>query len=84
MTRQEYMVIARVIGDLPSDRLLVAHRFAAMLAERDPAFDRNWFLAAALWGIERRANRAVTTPYRRSRTRRAPTQAMTVGIKLGH
>jgi len=48
------MAIARVIRELPYDRLVVAERFAAMLAEQDPRFDRNRFLAAVLWGIERR------------------------------
>jgi len=68
--RQDYMAIARVIRDLPCcNRLMVAERFAAMLAERDPGFDRNRFVAAALWGIERRTDGAVADC--RSRTRQA-------------
>jgi len=75
MTGRDYMAIARVIRKLPFDRLIVAERFAAMFAKEDPLFNRNRFLAAALWGIERRADRAVAGPQRRSRTRRAaPTQ----------
>jgi len=50
MTRQEYLAIARVVRGLPGDRLVIARRFAAMFAERDPDFERNRFLAAALWG----------------------------------
>ena len=50
MTRDGQIAIAGLIRDLPYDRLVVAERFAAMLAKDDPDFDRNRFLAAALWG----------------------------------
>jgi len=56
MTRQEHTTIARVIRELPSDRILIAHRFAAMFAKDDPHFHRTGFLAAALWGIEPQAD----------------------------
>jgi hypothetical protein len=50
MTGQEYLAIARVIRDLAwCNRLSVAEQSAAMMAERDPGFDRNLFVAAALW-----------------------------------
>ena len=83
MTRREYLAIAEVIRKLPYDRLLVAHRFADRFAKGDPHFDRTGFLAAALWGIERRANGAVAGPDCRTRTRRAPTQAIAVRTELG-
>jgi len=84
MTRLEYMAIAEVIRKLPWDRLLVVEQFADRFAKDDPQFDRTRFLAAALWGIERRADRAVAEPDCRSRTRRAPTQAIAVRMDLGH
>jgi len=68
MTQHEYMVIARVIRKLPRDLLLIAHRFAAMLAKDDPHFDRTGFLAAAPWGIERQADGAAAAPDCRTRT----------------
>jgi len=80
MTRLEYMAIAEVIRKLPWDRLLVAEQFADRFAKDDPQFDRTRFLAAALWGIERRADGA--EPDCRSRTRRAPTQAIAVRMDL--
>jgi len=85
VTRHEYTAIAGVIRDLPCcDRLAVADRFAAMFAKRDPRFDRTWFLAAALWGIERRADEAVGVDGRRGTRRAAPTPPIGLPIKLGH
>jgi hypothetical protein len=83
MTGQDYRTIARVIRDLPCDRLVVAERFAAMFAKEDPHFNRNRFLAAALWGVEQRADGAVAAADCRSRTRRALTQAIAVQMELG-
>ena len=79
MTRQEHMTIARVIRKLPCDQLVVAERFAAMLAEQDPRFDRNRFLAAAVWGIERRADGADC----RIRARQAPPTRLRAEAGIG-
>jgi len=84
MTGQDYRMIARLIRKLPGERLIVAEHLAAMFAKEDPDPNRNRLLAAALWGIERRAHRAVVWPHSRSQTRRAPTPAVAVRIELGH
>ena len=84
MTEQDYRTIARVIRGLPCDRLDAAEIFAAMFAKEDPHFSRTRFLAAALWGVDRRADKAVAGPDCRSRTRRAPTPGVAVRIELGH
>jgi len=82
MTGEDYRTIARVIRKLPCDRLVVADHFAAMFA-KDPHFNRNRFLAAALWGIERRADGAVVGLHRRSRTRQ-PMQTIALRMGLGY
>jgi hypothetical protein len=50
------MKIAATICNLPveMDRSVVAERFADMLAADNPRFNREKFMAAALWGIEER------------------------------
>ena len=62
-TRRE---IAAVIHKLPGDRYAVAERFADVLANDNPRFDREKFMAAALWGIE--ARRRSLIPARGART----------------
>jgi len=84
VTGQDYSTIARVIRDPPYDRFVVAERFAAMFAKEDPQFNQNRFFAAALWGIEQRADGAVAGRQFRCQTRRAPTQAVAARIELGH
>ena len=78
MTGQDYRTIAHVIRTLPCDRLIVAEDLAAMFAKEDPHFNQNRFLAAALWGIEQQADRAIAESDCRTRTRQAPTQAIAV------
>ena len=83
MTGQDYRTIARVIRGLPCDRLDLAECFAARFGKDDPRFDRTGFLAAALWGIERQADKALAGPHSRCQTRRAPTPAVGVRIEVG-
>ena len=83
MTGRDYSAIADVIRKLPFERLFVAECFAARFAKDDPAFDRTGFLAAALWGIERQADKAVAGPHSGCQSRRAPTPAVGVRIEVG-
>jgi len=83
MTGPKYRMIAGEIRKLPSHRLVVAERFAAMVAKENQKFDGNHFVADAQSRMEQRADRPVVGRHSRWQTRQAPTPAVRVRIELG-
>jgi hypothetical protein len=63
------MQIAATIRELPAEmsRHVVAERFADMLAADNPRFNREKFMAAAVWGIQER-RRSLTAVARTHRS----------------
>jgi hypothetical protein len=58
------MEIAATIYTLPVDvnRYVVADRFATWLAAKDPRFNREKFMAAAVWGVEEHRRSLIAVP----------------------
>ena len=67
VSRSARRQIAATIHHLPVDfdRYVVTERFADMLASNSRRFNREKFIAAAVWGIEERPRSLIRVPRRR-------------------